>query len=87
MSAIRTQVLVWLALLALLAITAGSTAFDLGWGNLAINLGVATAKMALILLVFMHLDRSSALVRLVCFVAAFWLAILYGLTLIDFASR
>jgi cytochrome c oxidase subunit 4 len=87
MQTARAPFLIWLALLALLAVTAGSTMLDLGWGNLVVNLGVAAAKMVLILLVFMHLDRSSALVRLVCVAAGLWLALLFGLTLIDYGSR
>jgi caa(3)-type oxidase subunit IV len=77
----------WLGLLVLLAITAGSTAFDLGWGNHALNLAIAVAKMLLIVWAFMHLDRRAPLLRLAAGVAVFWLAILYLLVFSDYATR
>lgn len=77
----------WLGLLVLLAVTAGSSAFDLGIGNAAINLAVAVAKTALIAAVFMHLARGSVLLRLAAAGAVFWLAILYLLALADYATR
>jgi cytochrome c oxidase subunit 4 len=87
MNAIRTAAFTWLALLVLLAITAASSAFDLGWGNLALNLLIAVAKTILIVLVFMHLTRGETLLRLAAGAALFWLAILFALTFADYATR
>jgi len=87
MSALRPLAFTWVALLVLLAITAGSSAFDLGWGNLIVNLGIAVGKTVLIVLIFMHFIRSEAIVRLAVCVALFWLAILFALTFSDFFSR
>jgi len=87
MSALRPLAFTWVALLVLLAITAGSSAFDLGWGNLIVNLGIAVGKTVLIVLILVHFIRSEALVRLAVCVALFWLAILFALTFSDFFSR
>ena len=56
--------LVWLALLVLLGITVGSAYIPLGVFNGVINYTIAAAKAALVLIFFMHLDRSRALLRL-----------------------
>ena len=84
---LRAATLTYLALLALLAITVGSTFLPLGPGNALINLGVALAKAALIGAVFMHLRRSGPLIVLSIAVLIFWLCLLYGLTLNDYATR
>jgi cytochrome c oxidase subunit 4 len=87
MSAVQSATLTWLALLVLLALTAASSMLDLGWGNLALNLLIAAAKAALVMLIFMQLGRGAALLRLAAGVALFWLAILYTLTFADYFSR
>jgi cytochrome c oxidase subunit 4 len=87
MTGTRETVLTWLALLVLLALTAGSSRLDLGWANSTINLVIAVAKAALIAVVFMQLRRRDTLVRLVTGAAIVWLLILYSLTLVDYASR
>ncbi len=84
---VRTAVTAWVALLVLLAITAASSRFDLGWANLAINLVVAAAKAAVILAWFMHLKGGALLTRLVAAAMIFWLAILYGLVVVEYATR
>lgn len=78
---------VWLALLFLLVLTAGTSRLDLGAANVAINLAVAAAKAILILVFFMHLKAGAALPRLAAGVAALWIAILYALTTVDYLSR
>ncbi len=87
MTSTRPLWLTWIALLVLLALTSASSRIDLGPANLAINLAVAAAKAALILLVFMHLARSEALPRLVLLGMGVWLAILYGITTADYLAR
>ena len=61
---VRPLVLTWLALLALLATTAGCALLRLGWLNTAISLTIALAKALLVALVFMRLKRAPALLRL-----------------------
>lgn len=84
---LRTATLTYVALLALLAITVGSTFLPLGPGNSLVNLGAALAKVALIGAVFMHLRRSGTLIILCVLVLIFWLCLLYGLTINDYATR
>ena len=87
MLTVRAAVLTYVALLALLALTVGSTLFNLGAANTIINLAVAVAKAALIGLAFMHLRRSGVLVSLTITAVLLWLALLFSLPLLDFVSR
>lgn len=84
---LRAATLTYLVLLALLAITVGSTFLPLGSGNSLVNLGAAVAKAALIGALFMHLRRSGPLIIICIVVMIFWLCLLYGLTLNDYATR
>jgi cytochrome c oxidase subunit 4 len=78
---------VWLALLVLLAITVSSAYVPLGAFNGVINLGVAGIKAALVVIFFMHLNRSSALLRLAAAAGLFWLTFLFALSFGDYATR
>jgi cytochrome c oxidase subunit 4 len=87
MSGIREVVLVWLALVILLAISvAGSFVFT-GPVNLAISFGTATLKGALILWFYMHLKEESGLARIMAVGAAAWLLIFFVLTGADYLTR
>jgi len=77
----------WLALQLLLAATVASAYVPLGPFNLVINLLVAGIKAAPVGLFFMHLARSSALLRMTACAAMLWLAFLFALTLTDYMSR
>jgi cytochrome c oxidase subunit IV len=83
----RTYVLVWVALICLLLLTLGSAYVKLGWLNSAINLAIATAKALLVVFFFMHLRTSHYVLRIAATAGFFWLAILIGLSLTDFAVR
>jgi cytochrome c oxidase subunit IV len=83
----RTYVLVWVALLALLLITLGSAYFPLGRLNTAINLAIAAAKALLVAFFFMHLRSAHPILRIAAAAGFFWLALLIGLSLTDFAVR
>lgn len=78
---------VWLALLLLLGLTVGSAYVPLGAFNGIINYVVATAKAALVLIFFMHLDRSRALLRLTALAGLFWLVFLFSLAFGDYLTR
>ncbi|WP_431854924.1 cytochrome C oxidase subunit IV family protein [Azospirillum sp.] len=82
-----TFVLVWAALMALLAATLGVSFLHWGTWNGVLNLGIAVAKTALILWFYMHLRRTRPLVRLAGATAPLWLAILFGLALSDYVTR
>ncbi len=75
------------ALLVLTALTYGVTLVDLGPFNTVVALAIATVKAALIVLVFMHARRSSALTWLVIVVSvAMLLGLMLG-TLDDYVTR
>jgi cytochrome c oxidase subunit 4 len=87
MTATRQHLLVWASLLVLLALTAASSRVDLGWVNVTINIAIAGAKSLVILLFFMGLKAPSPLPRLALGVGLLWLAIMYGLVFVDYATR
>jgi cytochrome c oxidase subunit 4 len=84
---IKTYVGVLLALLILTGLTTGVAYVDLGWFSVVAALGIATTKMLLVALFFMHLRHSNQLTKLVVLGGLMWLGILLVLTLSDFASR
>ena len=89
MSAENIKTLLWtyLALMALLALTAGSAFIEMGIFNPILNIGIAAAKTILIVLFFMHLKSGSSVVRLAAGAGFFWLLLLFGLSLSDYLSR
>jgi cytochrome c oxidase subunit 4 len=82
-----TFLLVWAALLALLAATFGVSFLHFGSWNTVLNLAIATAKTGLIVWFYMHLRRTWPLVRLAAATAVLWLTILFGLALSDYLTR
>jgi cytochrome c oxidase subunit 4 len=87
MAAIRPLLLVWAALLALLALTVGASFLLAGPASLVTGIAIAAAKAALIYWVFMHLRRERGLVRLVAWGVLAWIAILFVMTQLDTATR
>jgi len=83
----RTYVLVWVALIVLLLLTLGSAYIPLGRFNTAINLAIAAAKALFVAFFFMHLRSAHYMLRIAATAGFFWLAILIGLSLTDFAIR
>lgn len=75
------------ALLALLALSAGSALLKLGTFNGVINLGVSVTKTLLVMAVFMHETEARKLTRLTSALGFLWLAILIGGALLDFLTR
>ncbi len=84
---VRVYVVTWAALMALLAATFVIAHFRIGWVNPVAALGIAAAKAVLVALFFMHLKRSSTLLVLFALVGLFALAILFGLSGADYATR
>lgn len=80
-------VLTWLGLMLLLALTLGSSYIPLGPWNTAINTGVSCTKALLIALFFMDLAHAGALVRIAAVAGLLWLALLFGLSGTDYATR
>ena len=84
---LRTPVLTFLALLALLAanVALGATLpFAHVW---IVELAVTAVMVALILLVSMEVIHEPPLVRLFSGLGFFWVAILVGMTLTDYLGR
>ena len=71
----------------LLIVTLGAAALDLGPLNLPIAVTIAVIKAVIVVLYFMHVRYSSHLVRFFAGATFFWLALMFILTLSDYASR
>lgn len=84
---VRTNVIVFLALMVLLVLTVAVAFLDLGNLGLAIAMTIAVIKALLILLYFMHVRFSSPLTWIFSGAAFFWLAIMFALTLNDYLTR
>ncbi|MCL4767675.1 MAG: cytochrome C oxidase subunit IV family protein [Hyphomicrobiaceae bacterium] len=87
MSATRTLVLAWSALMCLLFATVGASFVLTGPWSIVTSLAIALAKAALIFWFFMHLREEAGLVRLVAIGAGAWLLILILLSMTDYATR
>ena len=83
----RGYFIVFLALLALTAVTILVANVDLGPLNTPLALLIAAVKALLVLLFFMHLRKAPGLLWLVAGAGFFWLAILIVLTMSDVATR
>jgi cytochrome c oxidase subunit 4 len=84
---LRRHLLVGLALMALLGLTAGSALLPLGAFNAVSNFAIATVKAALVAVFFMQLLRGDAAVRIAAAAGLLWLGFLVALSLVDFLGR
>ena len=80
-------VFIFLGLIALTVLTTAVSFVNLGAFNVVVALGIATCKMLLVALFFMHVKHSSSLTKLVLVGALLWLAIMIAFTLADFHTR
>ncbi len=79
---------VFIALLIGTGLTVFAATLDLGPFNAPVALGIATIKATLVALFFMHVwHASEKLTKLVVIVAIFFLILLLGLTMSDYATR
>jgi cytochrome c oxidase subunit 4 len=83
----RKYLLVWVALMILLALTTGASYFPLGSLSTPVSMAIALLKTALVVAVYMHLADSKTVVRFFALAALAWLLIMYALTLCDVFSR
>jgi cytochrome c oxidase subunit IV len=84
----KTYIWVWVALMALMMLTAGLSRINLGEWSTVVALVIAAIKALLVVLFFMHVryeDQKMAWVFLLA--GFFWLAILLTLTMTDYMSR
>jgi cytochrome c oxidase subunit 4 len=85
--AVRTYVLVFVALLVLTAATVAVSYVDLGTLSTVVALSIAVSKALLVLIFFMHLRDSPALTWIVAVGGFYWLAILIALSMSDVMTR
>jgi len=79
---------VFFALLAGTGLTVFAATLDLGKFNAAVALTIASIKATLVALFFMHVwHASEKLTKLVVVAALFFLLLLLGLTMSDYATR
>jgi cytochrome c oxidase subunit IV len=83
----RRIAIAWVALLALMLASLGSAYLSLGVGNLIAGLVIATIKSAIVVVLFMGLARSSAMVRIAAATAVATWFVLAALSGVDFATR
>ena len=84
---VKTYILVFAALIALTIITTAVAFVDLGRFSVVAALGIATCKMLLVAMWFMHVRHSSRLTKLVLIAALLWLAIMLAFTMADVVTR
>src|SRR5580693_1996119 len=84
---VKTYVLVFIALICLTVATTAVAFVDLGAFSVVAALGIATCKMLLVSLFFMHVRHSTKLTKLVVVGGLLWLGILLLLTLGDIMTR
>ncbi len=87
MKEVRTILLVWAALLALLALTVAASFAPLGRALPFVSYGIAVAKTALVVWVFMELRVRGGLQRIALGVGFVWLGILLLLLFADTLTR
>ena len=87
-SPLLTYFAVFFALLIGTGLTVFAATLDLGPFNAPVALGIATVKATLVALFFMHVwHASEKLSKLVVIAALFFLLLLLGLTMTDYATR
>jgi cytochrome c oxidase subunit 4 len=84
---LRPLVLTWVALMALLLLSAGTALLHLGWMNTAIGLVIALVKAVLVAVIFMRLRRAHSLLRITSLVGVAALVLLFGLSSADYFTR
>jgi cytochrome c oxidase subunit 4 len=84
---VGTYVKVLVALLICTGLTTWVATLNLDPMSTVVALGIATVKMLLVALFFMHIRHSNKLTKLVVLGGLLWLAILLVITMTDFATR
>lgn len=86
-SPVSLYVTIFLALMVLTAATVGAAFINLGSFNFPLAMVIAIFKASLVVWYFMHVKYQSHLTKLVVATGVFFLAILLGMMLIDYASK
>ena len=83
----RRNGLIWAALLLLLLLSLLLAYVPMGWFTPTAGILIAFAKAGLVILLFMELAKSKALIRLAASAGVVFLAALFTLTLADVLAR
>lgn len=83
----KNYLLVWIALLLLLALTCGLAKVDLGPFNNVVALAISITKMLLVVLFFMHGRYEKPITWIFICAGMIWFLIMVDLTLSDYMSR
>ena len=84
----KTYIVVWIALMALMVLTAGLSRIDLGEWSTVVAMVIAVIKALLVILFFMHVRYEDQKITWVVVIAGFfWLGILLALSMTDYLSR
>lgn len=86
-SIMRTPLLTMLALLAMLAVNGLLGYFFISDRTWIIEVFVATAMVATVITISMEAHKDPPIIRLFSGLGFFWVAILFTLTLLDYATR
>jgi cytochrome c oxidase subunit IV len=87
-SSLGSSVGIWLTLMVFTGLTVGAAFVDLGPLNTILALSIATFKAILVVLFFMHVKYThEKLTPLVIVSAIFFLFLLLGLSMADYATR
>ena len=86
-SPIRVYLTIFGALMVLTLVTVLAAYVNLGAFNPVVAMAIAIFKATLVVLYFMHVKYSSRLTKLVVLTGIFFLVILLGETMMDYASR
>src|SRR6185295_4391526 len=84
---LRIYLSVFVSLLVLTGTTVAVAFVDLGPLNNVVAMGIAVLKATLVVLFFMHVRYATRLTALVICSGLFFLALMIGLTLVDYATR
>ena len=84
---IRTYLAVFACLMVFTAITVAVAFFDLGPLNNVVMLGIAVFKATLVVMFFMHVKYGTRLIPVVIGSGAFFLVVLFAITMSDYMSR
>ncbi len=86
-ASVKTLVSVFLALIALTALTTGISYVNLGAGSTFVALAIAGTKASLVVWFFMNVRFNTKLIPLVILCGLCFLVVLFSLTFVDYASR
>jgi cytochrome c oxidase subunit IV len=86
-SPVSLYLTIFAALMILTGVTVAAAYLNLGQFNFAVAIGIAGFKASLVIWYFMHVKYQSHLTKLTLALGLFFLAILLGMSLIDYMSR